>query len=73
MSPQSPSWSALLDGLLQGGDLSSEEATALMRAWLAEELSPVQTGAFLAGAGREWLRRARGDGIRSARGLPAAL
>ena len=49
MSPQSPSWSALLDGLLQGGDLSSTEATALMRAWLAEELAPVQTGAFLAG------------------------
>ena len=49
MSPHSPSWSAVLDGLLQGGDLSSAEATALMRAWLAEELSPVQTGAFLAG------------------------
>ena len=35
MSPKTPSWSALLDGLLQGGDLSSTEATALMQAWLA--------------------------------------
>ena len=38
-----------LGPLLQGNNLSSDEATALMRAWLAEELEPVQTGAFLAG------------------------
>ena len=43
------SWPALLEQLLQGQALSGSEATQLMRAWLAEELTPVQTGAFLAG------------------------
>ena len=49
MSSDPRSWSGCLDHLLQGNNLSSDEATALMRAWLAEELEPVQTGAFLAG------------------------
>ena len=49
MSSDTRSWSPCLDHLLQGNNLSSDEATALMRAWLAEELEPVQTGAFLAG------------------------
>ncbi len=39
---------ALLEQLLQGESLSTEQATALMRAWLAEELEPVNTGALLA-------------------------
>ena len=42
------SWSQLLEHLLQGGTLKDGEATALMQAWLAESLTPVQTGAFLA-------------------------
>ncbi len=49
MSSDTRSWSVRLDHLLQGNHLSSDEATALMHAWLAEELEPVQTGAFLAG------------------------
>jgi len=43
------SWPQRLEQLLQGQDLSASEASSLMQAWLAEELSPVQTGAFLAG------------------------
>ena len=39
---------ALLEQLLQGESLSTEQATALMQAWLAEELEPVNTGALLA-------------------------
>lgn len=42
------SWPALLEQLLQGQSLSAEQATALMQAWLAEELEPVLTGALLA-------------------------
>ena len=42
------SWPAVLDNLLNGIDLSQTAASALMSAWLNEELSPVQTGAFLA-------------------------
>jgi anthranilate phosphoribosyltransferase len=41
-------WSALLEQLLQGQSLAAAEATALMEAWLAEQLQPVQTGALLA-------------------------
>ena len=37
-----------LELLLQGKDLSSSQANSLMKAWLSEELTPVQTGAFLA-------------------------
>jgi len=44
-----PSWPALLEQLLQGEALSAIQATQLMQAWLAEELTPVQTGGFLAG------------------------
>jgi len=43
------SWPALLEQLLQGESLHAEQATALMQAWLAEELEPVLTGALLAG------------------------
>ncbi len=42
------SWPKVLDKLLDGIDLNELEANALMNAWLAEELAPVQTGAFLA-------------------------
>ena len=48
MANPSVSWPQVLDRLLQGGRLSEMEATALMEAWLAESLSPVQTGGFLA-------------------------
>ena len=48
MSQPKVAWSRLLDHLLAGGVLREEEATALMEAWLAETLTPVQTGAFLA-------------------------
>ena len=44
----SPSWSQILEMLLEGQNLPEVEATALMEAWLAEQLTPVQTGAFLA-------------------------
>jgi anthranilate phosphoribosyltransferase len=47
--PSTISWPQRLEQLLQGQDLSAAAAEALMQAWLAEELSPVQTGAFLAG------------------------
>jgi anthranilate phosphoribosyltransferase len=47
--PSTISWPQRLEQLLQGQDLSTAAAAALMQAWLAEELSPVQTGAFLAG------------------------
>jgi len=43
-----PSWSRLLDGLLQGQRLDADGAAALMEAWLDDALAPVQTGAFLA-------------------------
>ncbi|MEB3247442.1 MAG: anthranilate phosphoribosyltransferase, partial [Synechococcus sp.] len=49
MTPESPSWPQLLEQLLRGEALTAPQATQLMRAWLAEELTPVQTGAFLAG------------------------
>lgn len=48
MTSQRPSWPALLESVLQGDSLSADQAKALMEAWLAEELSDVQTGAFLA-------------------------
>ena len=37
-----------LEALLQGKDLSASQARSLMEAWLDEELTAVQTGAFLA-------------------------
>nr|MBC8169837.1 anthranilate phosphoribosyltransferase [Synechococcus sp.] len=48
MVTASASWPQLLEHLLVGNVLSKENAAALMEAWLAEELTPVQTGAFLA-------------------------
>ena len=45
--PQLP-WPAILEMLLQREDLSDQQANSLMNAWLTEELTPVQTGAFLA-------------------------
>ena len=39
---------ALLEQLLRGESLSGEQATALMQAWLSEQLEPVCTGALLA-------------------------
>lgn len=43
-----PPWPRLLDGLLEGQRLDAAAAAALMEAWLADGLAPVQTGAFLA-------------------------
>lgn len=43
-----PSWPQILEMLLEGENLPAAEATALMKTWLAEQLTPVQTGAFLA-------------------------
>ena len=43
-----PSWPALLEQLLQGRCLGADQATALMRGWLAEAIDPVLTGALLA-------------------------
>ena len=43
-----PSWPETLEMLLQGKDLSESQACSLMESWLGEELTPVQTGAFLA-------------------------
>ena len=48
MSTTLKPWSEILENLFQGKDLSSLEASSLMQAWLSEDLSPVQTGAFLA-------------------------
>ena len=41
-------WPSLLEQLLNGASLSSEQATALMEGWLAETIEPVLTGALLA-------------------------
>ena len=49
MTSESLSWPHLLEQLLRGEALTAPQATQLMQAWLAEELTPVQTGAFLAG------------------------
>ena len=38
-SSERPSWPALLDSVIEGHHLSDEQSTALMRAWLAEELA----------------------------------
>ena len=48
MVSPSLSWPQALEHLLDGGVLSPDDASALMEAWLSEELTPVQTGAFLA-------------------------
>jgi len=43
-----PSLPSLLERLLAGGDLSSDDASALMQAWIAQGVEPVLTGALLA-------------------------
>jgi anthranilate phosphoribosyltransferase len=43
-----PPWPALLERILQGHALSADQASCLMRGWLAEEIPPVLTGALLA-------------------------
>jgi anthranilate phosphoribosyltransferase len=43
-----PSWSSLLEQLLQGQDLQAEQARRLMEGWLRGEIEPVLTGALLA-------------------------
>ena len=48
MVSSSASWPQTLEHLLNGGVLDPDLAAALMRAWLSEKLTPVQTGAFLA-------------------------
>jgi len=47
-TPQPLSWPSLLEQLLVRQPLEPHQAKALMGAWLGEELTPVQTGAFLA-------------------------
>ena len=46
-APPKP-WPELLERILEGGLLEESEASALMEAWLSEQLSAVHTGAFLA-------------------------
>ena len=41
-------WPQLLESLLEDREIDPTQTAQLMRAWLAEELAPVQTGAFLA-------------------------
>ena len=40
-------WPKVLENLLEGKVLKDSEATSLMQGWLDQELTPVQTGAFL--------------------------
>ena len=47
-TPRQPCWPSLLEQLLAQQPLAAQQAKALMGAWLREELTPVQTGAFLA-------------------------
>jgi len=42
-----PSRAALLEQLIAGRDLSAEQATELMRGWIAQQIDPVVTGALL--------------------------
>jgi len=46
MAAASP-WPALLEQLLAGQSLHSDQATALMQGWLDQEIEPVLTGALL--------------------------
>ena len=48
VSPATLALPSLLEQLLRGQDLSGAQATALMQAWLAEQVPPVVTGALLA-------------------------
>lgn len=45
---QAHPWPALLEQLLQGDSLSTDQATALMHGWLAQQIDPVLTGGLLA-------------------------
>lgn len=47
-TPRQLSWPSVLEQLLLRQPLQPQQAKALMGAWLREELTPVQTGAFLA-------------------------
>ncbi len=40
-------WPQMLESIIDGHNLSQIQAASLMKAWLEEKLSPVQTGAFL--------------------------
>ncbi len=42
------SWATLLNTILEGLNLSEDEATLVIQGWLEEKFTPVQTGAFLA-------------------------
>lgn len=44
---QAHPWSALLEQLLQGNALSTDQATALMHGWLTQQIDPVLTGGLL--------------------------
>ena len=46
---QSSLSAVLLEQLLQGRDLSADQASSLMQLWLAGSVEPVLTGALLAG------------------------
>ncbi|HEY9659253.1 MAG TPA: hypothetical protein V6C65_12425, partial [Allocoleopsis sp.] len=49
MEPPSPQdWSILLQQLLDGRSLETEQASTLMQGWLAEDIPPVLSGAILA-------------------------
>ena len=49
MSPATPSWSVCWSCCCAVKIFPLLQATDLMQAWLSESLTPVQTGAFLAG------------------------
>ena len=65
--PDTPSWPALLEQLLQGHSLSPEQAGGLMRGWLAEEIPPALSGALLAAL------RAKGPSGQELAAMAAAL
>jgi anthranilate phosphoribosyltransferase len=48
VTPIPPPWPTLLEQLLQGRSLTADQATELMRGWLAQAIDPVLTGALLA-------------------------
>ena len=66
-------WPQALEHLLNGGVLSPDDASALMEAWLSEDLTPVQTGVSggFASKGSEWSRTG-GDGLGAACSLSLA-
>ena len=48
MTSQLFSWAEILEIILEGNHLTTDQSSALMDAWLSETLKPEQTGAFLA-------------------------